>query len=428
MRILVLGAYGFIGLEASRRLVEAGHEVVALGRSPTYGRRVLPEALWRGADIGKLTDAKDWAPLVEDIDAVVNASGALQDGLRDNLEDVQDRAIRALITASERAGVSRFIQISAPDARTDSETRFYRTKASADAALKQSTLSWTLLRPGLVWGRTASGGTALVRMLSVFPIVQPSVLAGSAVQMIDIDAVCDAIVIAVTSDALQRRDLDLVDQRTFTLSDLTRTVREWHGVAPARLEIPVPRWIGALFARVGDLAGWLGWRSPMRTASLLSLEHGVVGDGSQWAALAESDNSFERALRRRPATRQDRVFARTQLLLPLVVLGLSAFWIASGLVGLAQQEQAVAVLNGSLADPALFVISGAIIDIGLGVALLWRPWARGAAFGMIAVTAIYLVAGTIFTPQLWADPLSPLVKPLPAAILALVCVALLEER
>ncbi len=88
MRILVLGAYGFIGLEASRRLVEAGHEVVALGRSPTYGRRVLPEALWRGADIGKLTDAKDWAPLVEDIDAVVNASGALQDGLRDNLEDV----------------------------------------------------------------------------------------------------------------------------------------------------------------------------------------------------------------------------------------------------------------------------------------------------------------------------------------------------
>lgn len=428
MRVLVLGGYGFIGLEASRRLIAAGHEVVALGRARAYGERALPQASWVSTDIASLTAPEDWAALLHNIDAVVNASGALQDGLRDNLSDVQDRAIRALIAAAEITGIKRFVQISAPDARPDSTTRFYRTKASADAALKGSKLTWTLLRPGLVWGRTASGGTALVRMLTSFPLLQPLVLADCRVQMIDIEAVCDAVVMAVSTETLNQRDIDLVDSTPHTLSELTSAIRAWHGFAPARAAIPVPYWIGAAFARVGDIAGWLGWRSPLRTTSLLSLKQGVVGDSADWAALSHGEHRFEDALRQRPATRQDRMFARMQLLLPLIVLCLSAFWIASGVIGLLRQPQAIAALGGALAHPALYVVTGAIVDIALGAALLWRPWARAATWGMILATIAYLATGSIFTPHLWADPLGPLVKPIPAAILALVCAALLEER
>lgn len=428
MRILVLGGYGFIGLEVARRLIAAGHVVLALGRSVEHGRKVLPDATWKGADIAQLRSAEQWAPLLRDVDAVVNASGALQDGLRDNLRAVQDEAIRALIAACEGAGVERFVQISAPDARPNSDTAFYRTKASADAALKASTLSWTLLRPGLVWGRTASGGTALVRMLSAFPALQPLVLPESRVQMVDIEAVCDAVVMAVTWDNLDRRDVDLVDTTPHTLNDLTLTVRQWHGFAPPRAKLRIPYVIGAALARVGDIAGWLGWRSPLRTTSLLSLKHGVGGDASAWNALSGNGQSFAAALRARPATRQDRAFARMQLLLPIIVLALSAFWIASGLVGLLRTDVAVTALHGALVYGEAFVIAGAMVDIALGVALLWRPWARAAALGMIAVTAAYLVGGTIFTPELWADPLGPLLKPIPAAVLALVCAALLEER
>jgi uncharacterized protein YbjT (DUF2867 family) len=99
MRILVLGGYGFIGLEASRRLIDMGHAVVALGRSAEHGRQVLPDADWLGADIARLISPNQWAPLLRGVDVVVNASGALQDGLRDNLRAVQDEAMRALIAA-----------------------------------------------------------------------------------------------------------------------------------------------------------------------------------------------------------------------------------------------------------------------------------------------------------------------------------------
>ena len=37
-------------------------------------------------------------------------------------------------------------------------------------------------------------------------------------------------------------------------------------------------------------------------------------------------------------------------------------------------------------------------------------------------------AGTLLAPDLWADPLGPLVKTMPALILALVAIAMAEDR
>ena len=428
MRVLVLGGYGLIGLEAARRLAR-GHELIALGRSSAYGKRVLPEARWFEADIAALDTAEKWAPLLDGVDAVVNAAGALQDGARDNLAALQDVAIRALIEACEAGNVRRFVQISAPGADASANTAFLRTKASADEALRRSRLEWVILRPGLVWARTASGGTALVRMLAAFPFVQPLMLSDARVQMVDIDDVSDAIAASVEGAIPSRTDADLVEPSPRTLAEIVSAVRAWHGYAPARWRFEAPGFIGGAAAWIADAAGWLGWRSPLRSTSLRSLEHGVTGDGAAWRdAGGAAPARFEESLSRRPATRQDRVFARAQLVLPLVIACLAAFWIASGLIGLAHIDAAAGVIAGAVHEPQLYVIGGALADIALGVALLWRPWARAACFGMIVLTGAYLAAGTLMTPALWADPLGPFVKTMPAAMLALVCATLLEER
>lgn len=429
MRVLLLGGYGFIGLEAARALIARDYSVTAVGRDVAHGRRVLPNADWRGADIARLATPAAWAPLLADIDVVVNASGALQDGLRDNVSAVQDTAIRALIAACEAASIRRFVQISAPGVSAAATTGFLRSKAAADAALAASTLDWVILRPGLVWGRTATGGTALVRMLSAFPVLQPIMLAEARVQTVDIDDVCSAIVAAVEGALPSRTDVDLVDAAPLTLGDIVAQVRAWHGFPAPVATLHAPPILGAAIARVGDAAGWLGWRTPLRTTSLRALEQGVVGDAERWPAVSgKTVASFTEALARRPATKQDRLFARVQLALPLVIITLAAFWIASGVIGLAQRDAAAAVLAGRLDNPHAFAIAGALADIALGLALLWRPRARLACYGMIGLTGVYLVAGTLLTPALWLDPLGAFVKTLPAAMLALVCAAMLEER
>jgi hypothetical protein len=67
-------------------------------------------------------------------------------------------------------------------------------------------------------------------------------------------------------------------------------------------------------------------------------------------------------------------------------------------------------------------------DIAVGLMACHRRTARLGLLGMVAVTATYLAGATLWRPDLWADPLGPMVKVLPAAMLAVVALALLEER
>jgi hypothetical protein len=47
---------------------------------------------------------------------------------------------------------------------------------------------------------------------------------------------------------------------------------------------------------------------------------------------------------------------------------------------------------------------------------------------MVGLTLLYLLAATYFMPAMWADPLGSLVKVIPAAVLALVALAISPER
>lgn len=68
------------------------------------------------------------------------------------------------------------------------------------------------------------------------------------------------------------------------------------------------------------------------------------------------------------------------------------------------------------------------MDLALGLALLVRRSARGACLGMAAVSLAYLAGATLLAPDLWADPLGPLVKVLPALTLAVATTAMLDRR
>jgi uncharacterized membrane protein len=141
--------------------------------------------------------------------------------------------------------------------------------------------------------------------------------------------------------------------------------------------------------------------------------------------------SLEETLSRMPGNAQERAFARLYLALPLAIACLSFFWLLSGAIGFLSHADARAVLTGR-GVPAWFaevaVTGGALADIALGLAVLVRRWCRAACLGMIVLSAAYLAGATAMTPDLWADPLGPLVKVLPSIMLALLVALALEDR
>jgi hypothetical protein len=74
------------------------------------------------------------------------------------------------------------------------------------------------------------------------------------------------------------------------------------------------------------------------------------------------------------------------------------------------------------------VLGGAVADIAIGLGVLLRPFTRAAALAAVALSLLYLIAGTWLTPHLWADPLGPFVKIFPSIALALAVAAFVGER
>ncbi|MFT6774862.1 MAG: hypothetical protein ACJA1L_002578 [Paracoccaceae bacterium] len=426
----VLGGYGLIGARCVRALKGAGFRVVGVGRSMTAGRRSDPGIDWIACNIAR-AEASDWARDLRGADVVVNAAGALQDGLRDDLTGIHETAIAQLVKglAGSRA---RIIQISAARARVDAPTEFLRSKARGDALLMGSSCDWVVLRPVLAIGAEAYGGTALLRALAAFPLIEPRTLPEARIQTVTVDDIAAAVVVAATGAIASRTLADLTEDGGQSLSELTRAIRAWQGFAPWRASIPVPR---ALLRAVGlgaDALGWLGWRAPLRSAALRTLRDGVTGDPGPWLAAGGAPmRSLAEMLAALPATMQERWFARMFLLLPLAVGGLAAFWTLSGAIGLARVDAAAAVLTDrGFADgmARALVIGGSFADLALGVAVLVRPWARGACLGMVALSLGYMGGAAIWAPDLWVDPLGPMVKVAPGILAALLTAAMLEDR
>jgi uncharacterized protein YbjT (DUF2867 family) len=431
MRILVLGGYGLIGSAVVRRLLVAGHEVTALGRSVAAARVSTPRAVWIARDIASLHAATDWIPLLRGLDAVVNCAGALQDGLRDDLSALQSTAMIALFTACSAANVSRVVQISAPRASPNARSAFMRTKGEADAALSATSLEWVILRPGLVLAPAAYGATGLIRGLASFPFAIPIVAADARVQTVGVDEVANAVLAALEGRVSARSVYDLVEEESHTLAEVVRAVRAWLG-RPSAPIFQMPGALGRLLFGVGDALGWLGWRTPMRTTALLELEAGIVGDPSGWQeATGERLSSLAETLQRLPSTVQERWYGRMWPVKPIIIGTLSAFWLSTGLIALSRLHGAAGLLETRGVMPALAtatVAAGGLLDIALGLFVVVRSGMPVAALGMIVTSFLYLALGTLFAPDLWLDPLGPYLKVLPGIVLALVALAIAEER
>ncbi|GJE19403.1 SDR family oxidoreductase [Methylobacterium marchantiae] len=432
MRILVLGGYGLIGSAVVTRCLAAGHAVAGLGRDVSAARWHRPDATWIERDIARMVAPADWTEVLHGVDAVVNCSGALQDGPRDDVRAVQTMAMRALFACCERVGVRRVVQISAAGASHDAPTDFMRSKAEADAALAALDLDWVILRPGLVLAPISYGATGLIRALASLPVAFMGMPSLRPIQTVHVEDVAQAVLLAVERRIAARTRYDLVEEHGHILPDIVASYRAWLGRPPALLALPVPSWLLGVAFRIGDLVGRLGWRTPIRTTALRQIEAGVTGDPTPWKQIVGAPPlSLADSLRRMPSGVQERWFGRLWLMKPAILTMLSLFWGLSGLIALAHLDAAMAAMtaHGIAPGPArIMVLAGIAVDLVLGVAILVRRTMPLAALGMVAMTGIYLFLGSALAAGLWLDPLGAYLKTLPGAMLALVAYALADER
>jgi uncharacterized protein YbjT (DUF2867 family) len=430
-RILVLGAYGLIGAHVARALAARGHDVVALGRDRATARRVLPDLPWVFHDLRRMTRPEVWGPLTQSVDFVVNCAGSLQASGADDLEAVHLHAIGALAAACERAGTG-LVQISAVGAEPEAPLAFFRTKAEGDALVRAARTDWWIFRPGLVIAPTSYGGTTLIRTLAAVPFLQPIALPTAPVQTVSVDDVALAVARAVEGITPPGAEADLVSREVHPLVDIVAATRRWLGFKPAQFTVGLPMPLVALVGRVADLLGRLGWRSPLRTTAIRALAAGVVGrpEGTR-RALGRDALSLEQTYRGFSARVEDRLFARVQLLVPLLLVALAASWIWKGATGLwAFPEITETLIARDMPEftTRLVVAALSTLSIALGLSLFVRRLAVRTLVVMVFVAIFYGAAVSFMAPALWADPFGARANLLVIIAAALATRAMLDTR
>lgn len=426
MRILLLGAGGFIGRSILSALLAAGHEVTGVVRRSRGLAEAFPQAEFLEIDLAKALSPEDWAPHLAGIDLVVNAAGLLSGP---DLEAVHVAMPRALARAAGDVAARRIVLISAISARPDVATDYARTKLAGEEDLRRSGVNWTILRPSLVYGDGSYGGTSLLRGLAGLPFAVP--LAGEGdypFTPIHARDLARAVVVVCEDPRFGGQVIEPVGPETLTLRELLTLYRSWLGFGRIRfVRVPLP--FMRLLGRLGDLCG----AGPIATNSLVQMIAGNAGDPELFRkTIGFSPMSLGAALRDRLAQVQDRWHARLFFLAPVITAVLVLLWLVSAWLGFTQGEGAARQVVAALHLPAAVAeplrLGGSLLDVAIAaLVVLDRRGRWSTAVQLCAVTGYALVIGFAL-PGLWLDPLGPLLKNLP--ILALVAVhgVLVDKR
>lgn len=421
MRVLVLGADGFIGRHICYALRAAGCEVLASARR-TSALAGMGFAVLRADLADPVTQAPAfWRPHLAGGVHLVNAAGLLT-GSEAAFKAVHVTAPHAAMAALDGG---RAVLVSAVGIdRADTAFSRWRTAGEA-AALAAGAI---VLRPGLVVADTSYGGSSLLRALAAMPLRVPVVGEGSErfnpVHAADLaEAVARCL-----HDPPGQGPWEIGGAETVTQAELLTSYRAWLGVPAAPL-LHLPPAATRVAGRIGD-ALRLG---PVSATALAQVEAGVLADPAPFrAATGLAPRGLSAILAARPAGTQDLWQARLYLLKPLIRLTLALLWAVSGLLGLLlPADRFLPFLSATgLPDAALIVLAraGGAFDLALAAALLrdWRPRLTGLA--QLALVGAYTVGLTLLAPSLWLAPFGELLKNLPILALILVHLALAEER
>ena len=229
---VVTGATGYTGRYIARRLLDLGHDVRSLTGHPDrpspFGDRVAalpynfdqPDTLVRS---------------LEGVDTVFNtywirfARGEL----------THERAtenLRTLFAAASAAGVRRGVHVSITNARADSPLPYFRGKALVEMALRESGLSYVILKPTVIFGREDILINNIAWLLRKFP-VHPIFGSGDyRVHPIYVEDLADLAVNSGSSD--DNIEMDAVGPEIYTYEDLVRLIRRSIGSSSKLVHVP----------------------------------------------------------------------------------------------------------------------------------------------------------------------------------------------
>lgn len=274
--LCIIGGSGFVGRSIARNAVRRGYQVTVACRHPQRARNLLVEGVRLAAV--DVIDGRGLDAAVEGTDVVIYLVGILFEKGRSTFEAAHVHGTEHVLAACKRAGIRRYVHMSALGAGRVPASAYARTKAEAEGHVRQSGLDWTIFRPSIIYGAGDSFFNKF-KKLSAIPPFLPVVEGNAKFQPVWVEDVARAFLDSIDHPQALGEIFELGGPRVYTFRELLEILMRELG--RKRLLIPLPRFAANLMAVTSSLLP-----TPILTRDQLALlRHDNVVQGEAFPAI-----------------------------------------------------------------------------------------------------------------------------------------------
>jgi uncharacterized protein YbjT (DUF2867 family) len=248
MKVFLTGATGFVGKHMLERLLAEGHAVRAAVRGlPGQNSRLVAHTqhLGRKDDFqwvhGDIVEGTRLDEGMQGCDAVIHLVGIIVEKGTNTFERVHHLGTRNVVEAAKRAGIKRFVQMSALGVRANGVAPYQTTKWKGEEEVRQSGIPFCILRPSLIFGEGDGFVTQMMATMRSAPLLRPVPGDGTPkFRPIAVEDVTTCFLRALTYEAATNQTVDLGGADELTLNEVLEEIARCAGVRKPAVHIPMP--------------------------------------------------------------------------------------------------------------------------------------------------------------------------------------------
>ncbi len=252
--VTVFGGSGFVGSQVVRALAKQGLRVRVAVRQPH-----LAHTMRLRGDVGQIevvqANVRNEASVrraLTGAQAVINLVGIGYETGRQKFQSVHAMGSRNIAAAARELGIGRMVQMSALGADFDSESKYARTKAMGEQAVRELVPAAVIVRPSIVFGQGDGFFNKFAEMALISPAL-PLIGGGhTRFQPVFVGDVAQAICKAVVDPALAGQTLELGGPGVFSFRELMELLLK--EIGRRRFLVPLPFPVARVIGSVANLA------------------------------------------------------------------------------------------------------------------------------------------------------------------------------
>jgi NADH dehydrogenase len=242
---------------------------------------------------GDVLEPDGLAASIEGCAAIVHLVGIIreQPSRGVTFERLHAQATRNMLELARKAGVPRYVQMSALGTRPGARARYHRTKWEAEEAVRASGLDWTIFRPSIIFGPGDGFVSLLAPIVRGNPVFVPVIGNGlTKFQPVSIHDVARVFAASLGRPETVRQAYEVGGPEVLTLNAVYREIAAAVG-KPGKPLVHLPLWYGRLLAALFE---WLARRGlfrhpPLTRDQLRSLSRDNAADTSATVAAFGGD-------------------------------------------------------------------------------------------------------------------------------------------